>query len=62
LKDTYDTPGPAIINCRGRRSGHKNANSRVTEQSFQDIFEHIEKRVSCNLIVNYTIAYDILKH
>jgi hypothetical protein len=38
------------------------ANPGAAEQSFRDIFEHIEKRVSCNIIVNYTMAYDILKH
>ena len=51
-----------IISPRCLQTSFSNAldvNPGAAEQSFRDIFEHIEKRVSCNIIVNYTIAYDI---
>jgi hypothetical protein len=54
-----------IISLRCLKTSFKNdldGNPLAAEQSFRDIFEHIEKRPSCNIIVNYTIAYDILKH
>lgn len=38
------------------------ANSGASEQLYPEIIEHIEKEVLSNLIVNYTIAYDILKN